>query len=117
MVPCACTCKAATDTYPGGGVGTTDPAQNGEAATAAGGAAPSQPPPASSEASGADAEAAEAPADAAHGAQKAPAGGGQQQKKEGRPRVPLANPITLEQLEAVRPGCCVAILRYLRLAH
>ena len=90
-----------------GGVGTADAAPSQDAAAAAGGAAPSQQPPASAEAAGADAGAADAPADAASGQ---PAGG-VQQKKEGRPRVPLADPITLEQLEAVRPGCCVAILR------
>ena len=56
------------------------------------------------------AEAAEAPEDAADGAQGT-AGGDNQKKKEGKPRVPLADPITLEQLEAVRSGCCVAILR------
>ena len=37
--------------------------------------------------------------------------GGKQQKKDGKPRAPLTDPTTLEQLETVRPGCCVAILR------
>ena len=110
--------EIATFTYPGGGEGTTDAAPSGEAATVAGGgAAPSQEPPAAAEASGADAEAAAAPADATNGSQQALTGGDQQLKKEGRPRVPLADPITLEQLEAVRPGCCVAILRCLRSAQ
>jgi len=116
--PASNTCKHATNTYSGKGAGTTEAAPSEQAATAAGGgAAPSQQPPASAEAGGADAEAVAAPAEAADGSQQAPNGGGQQQKKEGRPRVPLADPITLEQLEAVRPGCCIAILRCLRLAQ
>ena len=43
--------------------------------------------------------------------------GGTQHKKDGKPRVLLTDPTTLEQLEAVRPGCCVAILRCVLQIH
>jgi hypothetical protein len=83
----------------------------GGAAINSGSAVPGQPPT-EANGPGADAIAAanDASGDAAAG-ETVEAVGGKQQKKDGKPRAPLLDPTTLEQLEAVQPGCCVAILR------